>query len=333
MRERTRHGSFVWYFRKGKTERVRIRGDFGSAEFIQAYHDALNGDAKKQSSKNTPNYGTLSWLIAQYRQSQEWLRFSQATKKQRENIFLAVIQTAGAERYADITKKTIKSAYDRRSDKPFAAANFMKSMRGLFNWAHENDYMDVNPTQGIKVVVPKTDGFLIWSEEEVRRFETFWSEGTRERLALNIFLYTGFRRGDAALLSARNIINDTIQIKTGKGGRDIAIPLLAPLKEAISSLDPSRVAFIVDERTGKPMTKESVGNWFGDACRKAGVNKSAHGLRKVGATRAAEAGATMSQLMAIFGWSNPKTAMIYIEKANRKKMAKDATHMLMQERI
>ncbi len=35
------------------------------------------------------------------------------------------------------------------------------------------------------------------------------------------------------------------------------------------------------------MTKESFGNDFCDACRKAGVNKSAHGLRKIGATRAA----------------------------------------------
>jgi hypothetical protein len=33
------------------------------------------------------------------------------------------------------------------------------------------------------------------------------------------------------------------------------------------------------------MTKESFGNAFSDACRKAGENKSAHGLRKIGATR------------------------------------------------
>jgi integrase len=40
------------------------------------------------------------------------------------------------------------------------------------------------------------------------------------------------------------------------------------------------------------MVKESFGAWFREACKSAGVPGSAHGLRKAGATRAAENGAT-----------------------------------------
>jgi hypothetical protein len=40
----------------------------------------------------------------------------------------------------------------------------------------------------------------------------------------------------------------------------------------------------------------------------AGVNKSAHGLRKIGATRAANNGATVAALNSIFGWSGSKMA-------------------------
>ena len=58
------------------------------------------------------------------------------------------------------------------------------------------------------------------------------------------------------------------------------------------------------------MTKESFGNAFSDACRKAGENKSAHGLRKIGATRAANNGATVAQLNAIFGWTGSKMASL-----------------------
>jgi hypothetical protein len=44
----------------------------------------------------------------------------------------------------------------------------------------------------------------------------------------------------------------------------------------------------------------SFGNLFRDACNAAGVKKSAHGVRKIGAIRAALNGATVAELDAIF---------------------------------
>jgi len=59
---------------------------------------------------------------------------------------------------------------------------------------------------------------------------------------------------------------------------------------------------------GQPHSAKGFGNWFKHRCREAGLeNLSAHGLRKLGAQRCAEAGATEHQLMALFGWSNPAT--------------------------
>jgi integrase len=72
----------------------------------------------------------------------------------------------------------------------------------------------------------------------------------------------------------------------------------------------------------KPLTKESFGNLFRAACRDAGLrDRSAHGLRKVAATRAAENGATVPQMMAIFGWTDPRMALLYVEGANRRRLA------------
>jgi integrase len=51
------------------------------------------------------------------------------------------------------------------------------------------------------------------------------------------------------------------------------------------------------------------------------LNKSAHGLRKAAATRAAENGATVQELMAIFGWIDIKEAEIYTRAADRKRLA------------
>ena len=51
---------------------------------------------------------------------------------------------------------------------------------------------------------------------------------------------------------------------------------------------------------------------------------TAHGLRKAGATFAAEQGATEHQLMAIYGWDSPKQAALYTRAADRKRLIKDA---------
>jgi len=71
--------------------------------------------------------------------------------------------------------------------------------------------------------------------------------------------------------------------------------------------------------------KESFGTSFKKGCKAAGVfNRSAHGCRKIGATRAAENGASVAQLNAIFGWSGSATASLYTQTADRKRLAQEA---------
>ncbi|MGB0055733.1 MAG: hypothetical protein WBQ20_03070, partial [Methyloceanibacter sp.] len=71
----------------------------------------------------------------------------------------------------------------------------------------------------------------------------------------------------------------------------------------------------------------------GDACKAAGVPGSAHGVRKIAATRAADAGATEAELMAIFGWTDPKMAALYTRTANRKRLAAQAMEKLSRTSI
>jgi integrase len=70
------------------------------------------------------------------------------------------------------------------------------------------------------------------------------------------------------------------------------------------------------------------GNWFRDPCRAARCPGSAHGLRKAGAARAAENGATTNQLMARFGWSSERMALLCTRKADRKRLAAAAGALL-----
>jgi integrase len=104
-------------------------------------------------------------------------------------------------------------------------------------------------------------------------------------------------------------------LKTEKSGFqiEVTIPLLPPLVEALRAGPTGDLAFICGGKR-KPLTKESFGNAFRDACRAAGVNK----------TRAANNGATVAELEAIFGWTGGNMASLYTREADRRRLARDA---------
>src|SRR5262249_34947721 len=102
------------------------------------------------------------------------------------------------------------------------------------------------------------------------------------------------------------------------------------LQETIDAGPTGDLAFICGAN-GKPMTKESFGNAFAEACRKAGVQKSAHGLRKLAATTASMNGASVRVLNALFGWSGATMAMHYTKNADNARLGRENTGMLRTE--
>lgn len=324
-KETSRHGKVVWYVRMKGKPRVRIIGEYGSKEFMEAYRAAISEGPQPPKSKH--HSGSLSWLIERYRETTQWSALSVATRRQRENIFKHVNETAGKVPCDQITRRHIRDGLDRRKDKQAAARHFLETMRGLFQWALDADFVPSDPTQGIKAPRRKGEGFHAWTDAECEAFEARWPLGTRERLAYDVLLWTGLRRGDAVKLGRQHIKNGVAMLRTEKTGEPVAIPILPPLAKSIAEGPSGDLAFIVGDR-GQPMTKESFGNWFRKACKAAGVPGAAHGLRKAGATRAANAGATEHELMALYGWSEPRTAAIYTRKANREKLAARASEKI-----
>jgi len=122
----------------------------------------------------------------------------------------------------------------------------------------------------------------------------------------------------------------TLRTEKSQGQITVTIPILPVLARTLAAGPCGELAFIVGEH-GKPFTKESFGKAFRDACRTAGVHKSAHGVRKIGATRAANNGATVAELEAIFGWSGGRMASHYTQAADRVRLAKRAMEKLANE--
>ncbi len=320
-KETNRHGTTVWYVREGKGPRIRIKEAFGTPEFEAAYQAALKGEAVQPAAKAAK--GSLEWLWMLYRQTSAWSGLSLATRGQRERIMRQVLKTGGNQPLSKITPGAIQKGIEKR--KPYAARHFVDTMRGMFKWAIGAQHVKTDPTAGKAVAKPKTKGFAVWTEDELEQYEAFWPLGTRERVMFGVYCFTGLRRGDAAKLGKQHIRNGVITIDTEKTGTRVTIPVLPELAEVIAA-GPVGELSIIASKKGQPIRKESLGTMFKEACKAAGIpGKSAHGIRKAAATRAANNGATVATLEAIFGWEGGQMAALYTRAADRRSLA--AEHM------
>ena len=324
-RETTRHKRPVWYVRVGKGPRIRIRADYGTPEFDAQYQAAINGEVKSRRQHATA--GSLQWLIERFRETPAWLSLSPATRKKRENIFRQIIESAGRQPFTAIREADIATGRDRRGKTPHQARAFIDTMRCLYAWAKEVGFVKVDPAAGVKYPTLKSgEGFPVWTDSDVAAYEARWPIGTKERVWFDVLSYTGLRRGDAVKLGKQHVRDGEAVITTEKSGGkvEVIIPLhLFPALIETLRIGPTGDLHFIVGANRKPMTKDSFGNVFHFACRAAGIKKSAHGLRKLAATRAAEAGANIWQLNAMFGWTGTKMASHYTQAFERKRAARE----------
>ncbi|MFC5385133.1 tyrosine-type recombinase/integrase [Aquamicrobium segne] len=325
QREKTRHGKIVWYFRRDKEARIRLPGVYGSKEFNDAYNAALAGAVVEK--KTTAPRSTLRWLVDQYYQSGRFNRYAYNTQRNQRLALENVCKTGARLNFAAITEADIRAGMVRREATPTMEIEYLRSMKAVMRFALDNGWIEKNPAANIQIPRHKTDGYHTWTLEEVARFQERHPIGTQARLALDIMLYTGLRRGDAITLGRQHIKNGIIRFRTGKTGAELDIPILPPLEKSIEASKTGDLVFLINTR-GKPWKNISFGYWFADRCDEAGVPGRAHGLRKAGATIAANNGATPFELTALYGWSSTKMAELYTRKADKARLAERAANKL-----
>src|SRR5262245_40588557 len=330
--ETTRHGKRVWYVRiHGR--RTRLNADYGSDEFWHQYHAAVNGTLPSLRTSKARS-GSLAWLIERYRETTAWSDLSPATRRNRENHFKAVIKTAGHLPYRAIHQAAIAAGRDMRPPMPAQAGNVRDARRGVFRRGKPAQHVCINPADGVENPRRKKGpGFPVWTEADIEAYYKCWPLGTKERVWLDVLLFTGLRRGDAVVIGRQHVREGVATLRTEKsqGGITVTLPILPVLQRTLDAGPIGELAFICGER-GKPFKKESFGTAFKQACKAAGLfNRSAHGCRKIGATRAAENGATVAELNAIFGWTGTAMASLYTQAADRKRLSTQAIDKLQNE--
>jgi len=345
-----RHGNVRVYFRRKGQPKVRLRELPGTEAFDKDYQSAFRGGVKPVPgrSNTSATSGTMRWLCEQYYASAAFQSLAQSTRKVRRGILEEICQRAGNFRYAMLETAHVAKLRDEKAAFPHAANNRVKALRQLFAWANspEYGYAKKNPARDVgNLRGTNPDGIRAWTEADAVRYEARHPVGTKARLAFDLLLYTGVRRSDVVKLGPQmerwfaetSTDGNTVEVQKlvfteTKGGSRIVkqheLPILPPLRQSIDATTTGHLVYLVTA-FGKPHSAKAFGNWFKKRCREAGLEEvSAHGLRKLGAQRCAEAGATEHQLMALFGWANPQQAAVYTKKANRAKLEAQAAVLL-----
>lgn len=212
----------------------------------------------------------------------------------------------------------------RKRGGPSAADNLRGELKPLFDYGFKLLGIEKpNPVdQAAPITVPKR-GFHSWDEDEIAQFRAHYPLGTKARLALEIFLWTWQRRGDAVAFGRKHMRDGKVAFTQSKTSKTLWLPAAPQMLAAISAMPVVGTETFIVTDYGKPFSKAGFGNWFADRCKEAGLPDRcrAHGLRKAGARRAADLQASNQMLKAVGGWSGDQEVSTYTADANQARLA------------
>jgi integrase len=212
--------------------------------------------------------------------------------------------------------------------------NHVWAMRTMFNWAMRNGWQSdpddeataikLNPAAHIEKLRTESDGWHVWTTEEVRQFLDRHRIGSMAHLAIMLLLHTVVRRSDVVRLGDPMMKSDGRLHFTETKGRekkpkDRAIRLRQAVLLAIAATpgatsSPTYLTTV----TGKAFSKDAFSHTFKKWCVEAGLpHCSPHGVRKHVATEAGNKGKGDLVIAELLGHTGTKNVGKYTKKVNK----------------
>lgn len=326
---KNKDGSLRYYFRRRGQPITRLPGDPKSEDFMREYHRCLNWTAPAAEMQE----GSFAWLCDQYMSSTDFKGKAPATQSARRRVILSMTrellapnakETFGDERAKHIRKRHVEILRDRKAENPNAANERLKILSQIFKLGVARGYLDTNFIRDIERLRTPRGGHQTATDADIAKYLEKHPTGPAW-LAMMVLQHTGVRISDLRILGRQHRRNGCLVFKTVKTGVECELPISADLEAALSSCGGEHLTFLLSEH-GTPFKSDkslsqAVSKWF----RQAHVEHiTAHGVRKWLATRMAERGATEYELMAWFGWRDPKEARPYVQAASRRNLAREA---------
>jgi hypothetical protein len=121
---RNRHGTMVFYFRKRSCKSVRLRGVPGSAEFMAAYAEAVEGQKPIEIGAKRSPAGSVAATIGLYLGSTAFANLATETQRTRRNILERFREQHGDKRIAAIERKHVQAMVTAKGQNAVGGTQF-----------------------------------------------------------------------------------------------------------------------------------------------------------------------------------------------------------------
>jgi integrase len=315
-------GGYHYFRRRGQT-RVRLPGVVGSAEFMAAYQQALATAPVAIGGSLRSKPGCISAAIAEYYGSQAFRSLTGETPAARRGRLEKFREQYGDRPLASLPKEFIVTLLDTMP--PHSARSWLVAFRHFIRWCETRKLIRNDPTWGVRITAPKSDGHHTWTEDEIAAFEAHHAIGSKERLALALGLYTAQRRGDVVRIGRQHFRDGALTVRQQKTGTTLAIPVHPELQKIIDATPIGHLTLLTT-RTGRSYSANNFSDQFRVWCDDAGLPHQCvfHGLRKAAARRLAEAGCTAHEIAALTGHASLREVERYTKAADQMRMARSA---------
>lgn len=311
-------GGVYHYFRRRGSPRIPLPGIVGSPEFTALAAAPVTIGASLRSKP-----GSVSVAIAEYYGSQAFRSLTGGTPALRRAVLEKFREQYGDKILGSLPREFLIALLDAMPAN--VARNWLVSFRHFTRWCEARKLIGQDPTLGIRIKAPKSDGHHTWSESEIATFEAHHPIGSKARLALALGLHTGQRRGDVIRIGRQHIRDGVLSVKQQKTGTTLALAVRPELAEIIAAT-PSGNLSLLTTRSGKPYAANDFSIQFRKWCDQAALPTECtfHGLRKAMLTQLADAGKTVHQIAAVSGHKTLKEVERYTEKADQRRLAREA---------
>lgn len=136
----------------------------------------------------------------------------------------------------EVTRSQIRVAVDNliEADKEGAARGLLCRARILFNYAVENELVDVSPADHIKPAYIGTGRRDVWLKDADALRQAWWLDAPLQlRLGVRWLLLTGCRRDEARLATRDQIGPDAWRVPATKNGLALALPVMPMMQDII----------------------------------------------------------------------------------------------------
>lgn len=198
-----------------------------------------------------------------------------------------------------------------------------------------------DPSRSIRVRVPQSTAYPAWPMAIREKYEARHPIGTPARTCYALGFWLGNRRGDIASLQWDNLVTEEIDLFDGSrvtieafafrqkkdrnrhGGKEMFIPVVDKLAEALAQLDRSKGGSVLKNGYGNPIAEKSLTGLMQRWTRQASIPEgyTLHGLWRTFGIYLAECNIQTCAIMEAMGHSWMVVADGYVREANKKRMA------------